>query len=51
MKLENGHALLSEYKNNHTKVLIDFKCGHGVIAIDPTAYKTGNRCPKCATKR
>ena len=44
---ENGHALMTEYKNNHSKVLIDYNCGHGAHWVKPNAYKSGNWCPKC----
>lgn len=44
---DNGHALLSEYINTNTKVLVDFKCGHEPNWIKPVKYKSGRRCPKC----
>jgi uncharacterized CHY-type Zn-finger protein len=44
----NGHDLISEYVGNHTKVLIDFKCGHEPHLITPGHYKSGNGCPKCS---
>jgi hypothetical protein len=45
---ENGHEILSEYVNDGTKVLIDFKCGHDPHPIRPGDYKKGNGCRKCA---
>ncbi|PGZ98803.1 hypothetical protein COE51_10815 [Bacillus pseudomycoides] len=45
----NGHVWLSgEYKNNHTKVQIDFKCGHKPHWIQPNSYKEGHGCPDCS---
>lgn len=44
---DNGHELLSEYVNTHTKVLIDFNCGHEPHWIAPIKYKSGRKCPKC----
>ena len=43
----NNHILLSEYKSNHEKVLIDFKCEHGPHLISPAHYKNSKGCPKC----
>ncbi|GAB6423001.1 hypothetical protein bcgnr5372_27190 [Bacillus luti] len=48
---ENGHELLSEYKGNLEKVLIDFKCGHKPNWIVPNSYKSGNHCPRCGDIR
>ncbi|MEH7511670.1 hypothetical protein V7146_02920 [Gottfriedia acidiceleris] len=45
---ENGHGLLSEYNNTHTKVLIDFNCGHQPHELTPSLYKDGNGCPRCS---
>lgn len=45
-----GHLLLSEYKNRHTKVLIDFKCGHEPHKITPGNYISGKGCPMCINK-
>ena len=47
---DNKHILLSEYNGNHSKVLIDFKCGHEPHWIRASNYKTGSRCPDCASK-
>ena len=47
---KNGHKLLSQYINAHTKVLIDFKCGHEPHWINPCNYKNGIGCPKCIHK-
>ena len=47
---ENGHTLISEYKNSNTKVLIDYGCGHEPHWIKPNAYKNGIRCPICKNK-
>ncbi|MCR6462292.1 hypothetical protein PDJ82_07405 [Bacillus cereus group sp. TH43LC] len=44
---ENNHELLSVYKGNKEKVLINFKCGHKPNWITPNSYKSGNHCPKC----
>lgn len=44
----NGHLLLSEYKNDRTKVLIDFNCNHEPHLISPNNYKKGKGCPKCS---
>lgn len=43
----NGHILLSEYVDAHTKVLIDFNCGHEPNWTKPNNYKNGARCPEC----
>jgi hypothetical protein len=44
----NGHEWLEgEYKNNTTKICIDFKCGHEPHWIQPNNYKNGQSCPKC----
>jgi hypothetical protein len=43
----NGHLLLSEYINNKTKILIDYKCGHKPHSIIPSSYKRGQGCPRC----
>lgn len=45
---ENGHKVLSQYKNNSTKVLVDFCCGHEPSLITPEKYKNGRRCGKCS---
>jgi hypothetical protein len=42
-----GHLLLSEFKNTHTKVLIDYKCGHEPRWVAPYDYKEREVCPKC----
>ena len=47
---ENGHKLLSEYKNSDTKVLIDFNCGHKPHEVYPNNYKKGHGCPYCINK-
>jgi Zn finger protein HypA/HybF involved in hydrogenase expression/very-short-patch-repair endonuclease len=47
MLKENNHTLLSEYQDNHKKVLIDFKCDHEPHFIKPAKYKSGQGCPKC----
>ena len=47
---ENGHNLLSEYKNSDTKVLIDFNCGHKPHEVYPNNYKKGHGCPMCKKK-
>lgn len=47
---ENGHELLSEFKNNRNKILIDFNCGHKPHEIEPSSYKRGWGCPKCSGK-
>ena len=43
----NNHKLLSGYRNNKTKVLIDFNCGHEPHWIRPDHYMDGVVCPKC----
>ena len=48
---ENGHDLLSEYKRDRDKVLIDFKCDHKPNWIRPYAYKFGTRCPYCSESK
>jgi hypothetical protein len=48
--VKNGHTMLSEYKNAHTHVLIDFKCGHEPHIAKPHNYKNGFGCPKCSGK-
>ena len=45
-----GHILLSEYVNNSTKVLVDFKCGHEPHWVRPDKYKKNGRCIKCLKK-
>jgi hypothetical protein len=45
--MNNNHEILSEYKENHDKVLIDFKCGHQPNWIKPSNYKNGRGCPEC----
>jgi very-short-patch-repair endonuclease len=45
---KNNHALLSEYIKSHSKVLIDFKCGHDPHWTYPITYKKGHGCPRCA---
>ena len=47
---ENNHALLSEYINSTTKVLIDFNCGHQPHLTTPINYRQGKGCPKCRNK-
>jgi hypothetical protein len=44
----NGHILLSKYVDAHTKVLIDFNCGHKPNLTKPNSYKNGARCPECS---
>jgi hypothetical protein len=48
--VQNGHTLLSAYKNAQTHVLINFNCGHEPHSIKPFNYKNGFRCPKCSGK-
>lgn len=48
---ERNHELVSEYKNSHTKVVINFQCGHEPQEILPTDYKRGHDCPKCGIER
>lgn len=43
----NGHILLSEYKNDNSKIFIDFNCGHPVHEIRVNDYKNGYGCPQC----
>lgn len=45
---KNGHKLISEYKTTHTKVLIDFNCGHEPRWIEPNDYKRGVGCTDCS---
>ncbi|AZV43743.1 hypothetical protein BAOM_3134 [Peribacillus asahii] len=47
----NGHELLSDYVNNKTKILIDFKCGHKPNWSKPSDYKKGIRCPLCSESK
>ena len=47
---QNNHALLSEYINNATKVLINFNCSHEPHWIRPNTYKSGHGCPKCVSQ-
>jgi hypothetical protein len=49
--VENGHELLSEYVDNSTKVLIDFKCGHSPNWTRPYSYKQGHGCPSCGESK
>ena len=42
-----GDKLLTPYKSNHEKVLIDFECGHDPHWITPGHYKSGRNCPTC----
>ena len=42
-----GYKLLSEYKNNNTKVKIICNKGHE-YSVTPNHFKSGSRCPKCA---
>ncbi len=44
----NNHKLLSEYINEHTKILIDYNCNHGSNWIVPATYKDNPVCPKCS---
>ncbi|MBT2736220.1 hypothetical protein [Bacillus sp. ISL-7] len=45
---ENGHEwVCGKYVSGHTKILVDFKCGHEPSWISPSGYKTGNRCRRC----
>ena len=44
---KKNHVLLSEYKDNRSKVLIDFKCDHEPHLIRPQDYKRGRGCPMC----
>lgn len=46
----NGHKILSTYINAHSKVLIDFCCGHDATYMTPNNYLNGNRCPVCCNK-
>jgi hypothetical protein len=48
---ENNHILKSEYKNNATKVLIDYQCGHESSWVLPHSYSSGHGCSKCYWKR
>lgn len=47
----NNHLLLSTYINSHTKVLIDFKCGHKPNYVTPNSYNNGVRCPVCVNQK
>ena len=47
----NKHKLLSKYKYNNEKVLIDFKCGHDAHWITPKHYKKGVGCPSCTESK
>jgi hypothetical protein len=47
----NSHIILSEYKNGHTKVLIDFNCGHNPHWILPSKYKDRIGCPLCSESK
>lgn len=48
----NGHTWISgEYVNNHTKIIIDFKCGHKPNPITPNKYKTRHSCPLCSESK
>lgn len=49
--IDNKHKLLSTYINAHSKVLIDFKCGHLPNYITPNSYNNGHRCPVCSNQK
>lgn len=49
--VQNHHSLLSTYINSHTKVLVDFKCGHTPNYITPNSYNNGVRCPVCSNQK
>ncbi len=44
-----GYKLLSEYKNNKTKVKIRCNYGHE-YDVTPSSFKNGSRCPVCVGK-
>ena len=48
---QNNHKLISEYKNNYTKVLIDFNCGHEPCWIKPSDYKNDQECSICNKRK
>lgn len=48
---DNGHTLQSEYVNDGKKILIDFHCGHESYSIEPSNYKQGKGCKKCAIEK
>lgn len=43
---KNGYVLLTEYKNNNTR--IDMRCPNGhEWCVFPSNFKIGRRCPRC----
>lgn len=49
-ELSNGkYELLSEYKNNKTKVEILHKECNTIFEMRPNDFQQGNRCPKCSS--
>ena len=48
---KENHTLHSEYRKTLSKVLIDFKCEHGLYSITPHHYIVGNGCKRCASKK
>ena len=47
---DNKHILLSSYINAHTKVLINYNCGHPPNLVNPYSYLQGVRCPFCSNR-
>ena len=44
--IQEGYELLSEYRNNYTKVILKCDSGHEYKTI-PKDFKFNHRCPKC----
>ncbi|ANH50535.1 homing endonuclease [Staphylococcus phage pSco-10] len=52
-KVKDEYNLLSEYTNNHTKVLIQHNsenCNHHKYWVRPKSVLEGTRCPECNNK-
>lgn len=48
---KNNDTLVSDFKNNRTKVVVKFGCGHGEKYVRPDHYLCGVGCKECAKDR